>query len=276
LVGSPPSSRVFDHWSTVVRARCGWRSRDDAPVPDDPYYGTDLARIHHERFGFHADSVAPGIVQLLEPVRAHNGLVLEIGCGSGLLTKHLVEAGHRVVATDASPAMLELARRSVPDAEAIEPLRLPDDPVPTADAIVSAGHALSYLDDEHQLRRALAQLALALTPDGILAFDICDVAYGEARHDAPPNLWFADDWLLMTRTSVPHPRAFRRDMTMFVRAGTDLWRRVDERHDNILVDTRVLPTLLAEHGVRAELRSAFGQETLPAGLVVVVGRKTSD
>ncbi len=66
-----------------------------------PYYRPDLARIHHEAFGFHADAVAPGILRLLEPVRERGGLVLEIGCGSGLLTKYLVEGGHRVHATDA-------------------------------------------------------------------------------------------------------------------------------------------------------------------------------
>ena len=52
----------------------------------------------------------PGILALLEPVRARGGLVLEVGCGSGLLTRHLVDAGHRVIATDASPAMVELAQ----------------------------------------------------------------------------------------------------------------------------------------------------------------------
>ncbi len=66
--------------------------------------------MHHLGFGFHADACAPGILALLEPVRDRGGLVLELGCGSGLLTRHLIDAGHRVIATDASSAMLELAR----------------------------------------------------------------------------------------------------------------------------------------------------------------------
>ena len=80
-------------------------------MPEQPYYRADLARIHHAGFGFHADAVAPGVLELLVPVLANGGLVLEIGCGSGLLTKYLVGAGHRVLATDASPGMLDLARR---------------------------------------------------------------------------------------------------------------------------------------------------------------------
>jgi SAM-dependent methyltransferase len=63
------------------------------------------------------DACAPGILTMLEPVREKRGVVLELGCGSGALTRHLVEAGHRVVATDASPSMLELARQAVPGAE---------------------------------------------------------------------------------------------------------------------------------------------------------------
>ena len=74
---------------------------------DEPYHQHDLALIHHRGFGFHAGMCAPGILHLLEPVRDRGGLVLEIGCGSGLLTRHLVDAGHLVLATDASPAMLE-------------------------------------------------------------------------------------------------------------------------------------------------------------------------
>lgn len=66
--------------------------------------------MHHLGFGFHADACAPGILARLAPVLDRDGLVLELGCGSGLLTRHLVDAGHRVIAADASPAMVELAR----------------------------------------------------------------------------------------------------------------------------------------------------------------------
>jgi SAM-dependent methyltransferase len=238
-------------------------------VPSAPYYRADLARIHHEGFAFHADAVAPGILKLLEPVRARGGLVLEIGCGSGLLTKYLVDAGHRVLATDASPAMVDLAREYVPT-HSIEVLRLPDDPVPDADAIVSVGHPLSYLDDETQLDRALAALTAALRGDGVLAFDICDFRWGEARRDEPPRVWLGEDWVLITRTSVPDRGTFRREMTTFVRAG-QMWRRDDEMHDNVLVDTSEIPALLTDNGIDAEIRESFGGETLPTGLVAVVG-----
>ena len=72
------------------------------------YYQHDLALVHARGYGQHADRCAPGLLDLLAPVRG--GLVLEVGCGAGALTRHLLAAGHRVIATDASAAMVELAR----------------------------------------------------------------------------------------------------------------------------------------------------------------------
>ncbi len=75
------------------------------------YYQHDLALVHARGFGQHADRCAPGVLDLLAPVR--DGLVLEVGCGAGALTRHLLAAGHRVIATDASAAMVSLARAAL-------------------------------------------------------------------------------------------------------------------------------------------------------------------
>ena len=144
----------------------------------ESYYRADLALVHHLGSGFHADRCAAGIVGLLAPVRRRGGVVLELGCGSGRLTGHLVDAGHRVVATDASPAMLRLAAAAVPDAAEIRQLVLPDDPLPEVDAIVSVGHVLNYLADEAAVERALVAIAGALRPAGLLAVDLCDLRWG--------------------------------------------------------------------------------------------------
>jgi SAM-dependent methyltransferase len=238
-----------------------------------PYYRESLARVHHEGFGFHADACAPGILELLAPVRGRGGLVVEIGCGSGLLTRHLVDAGHRVIATDASNAMLDVARGYARGAEDIRQLRLPDDDVPSADAIVSVGHVLSYLDDEASVDKALAALARALRPGGVLAIDLCDLAWGRARQQAPPQVWRGDQWILVTEFSMPSPSRFVRRMTTFVENPDGTWHRDDETHDNVLVDTARLPALLGEQGVEASIASSFGTEKLPEGLVAVIGRR---
>jgi SAM-dependent methyltransferase len=243
-------------------------------APETPYYRPDLARVHHEGFAFHADDAAPGIVELLEPVRERGGLVVEVGCGSGLLTRRLVDAGLRVIATDASPAMLDLARTVTPGAAAIERLTLPDDPIPECDAVVSVGHALNYLPDASSIDRALRAIADALRPGGLMAIDLCDLTYGEAGGDAPAAKgWVTDDWALVTEFDRPSPDRFVRQMAIFTRTDDGSWRRDDERHDNVLIEVATVPALLADHGVEATLGSRFGSYRLPDGLFAITGGK---
>jgi SAM-dependent methyltransferase len=240
---------------------------------DQPHYRDDLALVHHRGFGFHADMCAPGIVALLGPVRDRRGRVVELGCGSGLLTRHLLDAGHRVVATDASPAMLELAREAAPDAEDVRQVTLPDDPIPRADAIVSVGHALNYLPDEAAIDRAFVAIADALRPGGVLAIDVCDLEWGAARLDVATHGRVGQDWAIITETSTPAVNRFVRRMTIFVKNDDGSWRRDDERHDNVLIDTALVPGLLARHGVEAQVRPSFGTEQLPTGLRAIIGHR---
>ena len=242
------------------------------------YYRADLAYVHDRGFGFHADNCAPGLLALLEPVRAKRGLVLEIGCGSGLLTKYLVDAGHRVIATDASPAMLDLTRAAVPGAERVETLVLPDDPVPAADAVVGIGHALNYLPDTESVRRALVRLAGALRPRGLFALDLCDLEWGAARTGAVAQGRVGDDWAIVTRFSQPTPERFDREMTTFVRQPDGSYRRDDEVHRNVLIDTATVPALLREHGLTATVGTSFADDErpLPTGLKSIIAGRPSD
>jgi SAM-dependent methyltransferase len=231
-----------------------------------------LALVHHRGFAFHAEDCAPGILTLLEPILERSGSVVEIGCGSGLLTRELLAAGHRVIATDASPTMLELAREIAPGAD-IRRLTLPDDQIPRTDAIVGVGHALNYLPDADSIDRALIALAEALLPGGLLAIDLCDLEWGILRADETSRGWVGDDWAIVTEFSLPTPDRYIRQMAAFIRNGDGTWHRDDERHDNILVDTARVPQLLAAHGVDATVGTSFGGEKLSAGLRTIVGRR---
>src|SRR6185312_6788250 len=133
------------------------------------------------------------------------------------LTRHLVAAGHHVVASDASPAMVDLARRELPGVD-VRRIRLPDDPLPDADAV----------------RRALIAIADSLSPGGVLAVDLCGLAYA-VREGAAPYARVEDDWAIVTRFSSPQPDRFVRDITTFLREDGSRWRRSDERHDTVLL-----------------------------------------
>lgn len=233
------------------------------------YFRHDLALVHDRGFGGYADRCAPGVLDLLRPVLG--GVVLEVGCGSGALTRHLRAAGHRVIATDASPDILALARAALgPDAD-LRQLTLPDDPLPAADAIVSVGHVISYLPDAAAVDRALVAMAGALRPGGVLAIDVCDLAFGGFEPGRENSGRAGEDWAVIAQYSSPAPDRYVRDITTFVPDGRGAWRRAHERHENVLVDTAAIPDMLARHGVRAAVRPGFGAETPPAGLVVVTG-----
>ena len=212
-------------------------------------------------------------MEILAGVRERDGLVVEVGCGSGLLTRHLIDAGHRVVATDASPAMVTLAAENVGSAAEVHRLTLPDDPVPSADAIVSVGHALSYLPDEHTLDRALVALASALRAGGVLAIDLCDLELGRLRRGERAAGWVGDDWAIVTEFPFEGEDRYIREMTTFTQDPDGSYRRGHERHHNVLIDTSTIPARLASLGLTAEVRPAFGTEQLPVGLVAVVARR---
>ena len=239
-----------------------------------PYCRPNLAYVHDRGYSFHADGCASGILELLEPVRRRKGLVLELGCGSGHLTRHLTVAGHRVLATDASPAMLDLTRQRVPGAE-VRQLSLPDDPIPEADAIVSSGHAVSYVSDPAAMERAFGAIARALRPGGAVFLDVMDLHTIDDRVRPPSVGRVGEDWAIVANVSSPRPDQFVRDMAVFVRNDDGTWRRDDEQHVNTLFDTSRLPALLADHGIEATLVNALGAYQLPPGLVGVVGHKAT-
>lgn len=73
------------------------------------------------------------IISLLKEEKIENGLVLDLGCGTGKLTRLLAKAGYDMIGIDYSEDMLEIAREyqydnsiveveQIPNAEEIEPL----------------------------------------------------------------------------------------------------------------------------------------------------------
>lgn len=98
--------------------------------------------------------------------------ILDLGCGTGLLTRELAVGGRQVIGIDPAPAMLAFARQQ-PGAERVE-WREGDSRAlgtPDADLAVMTGNvAQIFLDDDHWAA-TLSDLHAALRPGGVLAFE---------------------------------------------------------------------------------------------------------
>jgi SAM-dependent methyltransferase len=248
----------------------------------DTHYQPDLAWVHHAGYSHHVKRTCAGIVQLLRDGGLSTGArVLDIGCGSGLLARELLIAGFAVHGVDASPAMIELARDYARGAD-FDVVRLPtglatgvDGALPEADAVVSTGHVLNYLDTRADIAQAQGELARAVRPAGVLAIDLMTGRYRERRDIDEVHAKVEDDWAIVTRFSRPEPCRFDRMITIFRRVG-DSWRRSDEHHRNLTFDVDEALNVLRENGIDAHYRAAFGEEKLPEGLIVLTGRRLAE
>ena len=96
--------------------------------------------------------------------------ILDLGCGTGLLTRAFAAPGREIIGIDPSKTMLTYARRQ-PNAEAITWLEGDATAIaPSADVdlAVSTGNTIMHIED---LPSALNALAAALKPGGTLSFE---------------------------------------------------------------------------------------------------------
>jgi ubiquinone/menaquinone biosynthesis C-methylase UbiE len=103
--------------------------------------------------------------------------VLEIACGTGSLSRHLLRDGYRVTGVDISVPMLAMARKKLSHAGFNPRLVAADMTVlpfgTTFDAVICLYDSINYLRDPAQFLAALDEAARVTRPGGLYIFDVC-------------------------------------------------------------------------------------------------------
>ena len=223
-------------------------------------YREDLARIHDTGYRSFVLSAAPGILELLHKSGIREGLVVDLGCGSGLWAHRLTEEGYSALGVDQSGAMIRLARKNAPRAtfrrESFLETRLPD-----CVAVTSIGECFNYLFDEKSSERELFKLFRrvfdVLPSGGLFVFDIIEPGIcGPAERSS--SYRDEGDWAVLVEAEEDaRTKTMERRITTFCRKG-EFYRRDDETHKVRLLGGAGLATELRRIGFRVRIVRGYG------------------
>ena len=245
------------------------------PDPDSrPFYGADLAYIHHIGFGDFAAAAAGEFATLLTRAGITSGHVLDLGCGSGILARELTALGYDVTGIDGSADMLALAGTVAPQARFVHG-NIHEMALPRCRAVFAIGEAFSYLPPQARrppsLRSAFARVARALEPGGLFVFDLITTGGG------PPmayRSWQAGDgWAVLVDVREDlSARIVHRQITAF-RGNGGGYRRTDERHAVAVYARSDVERWLGASGMDARVQRRYGRVALPPRRLGFVARR---
>jgi SAM-dependent methyltransferase len=229
----------------------------------DGFYGPELAKVHHEGFGDIALQATAMLLDELGRAGLTSGLVVELGCGTGIMSSVVSDAGLDVLGIDISEAMLEVARRNAPRAT-FRRGSLIDAEFPPCLAVTAVGESLNYAADEragmHELRSMMMRIFEALVPGGIFLFDVAGP--GRAGVEGTYDRFVTDDdWVIGARsTESPDAATLRREMTILTRSDDGTYQRTEEHHDLVLFDPRRVGAALTESGFEWATTTAYSRD----------------
>jgi SAM-dependent methyltransferase len=239
------------------------------------WYKEDLAYIHDVGHSDYALKSAPGIIDILVQHNIREGLVVDLGCGSGLSALEFTKVHYRVLGIDISESLIAIARTKVPDAEfRVESLFKTN--IPSCNAVTSIGECFNYLFDADNHCQRLAQLFdriyNALKPGGVFIFDIAEP--GQVMQGTTAKSFTeGKDWIVLVEKEEnrEHSTLIRRIITF--RKVEDYYRRNDEVHYLRLYEATEVSEALHRAGFQVQVTRRYGQYKLPKNHAAFIARK---
>lgn len=196
------------------------------------------------------------LAELLAEYGVREGLVAELGCGTGNVTERLAEKGYEMIGIDNSEEMLAVAMEKQTEAES-EPsvLYLLQDMrefelYGTVDAIVSICDSINYILQEEEIRQVFSLVNNYLEERGLFIFDLNTIyKYREllAQNTIAEN---RDECSFIWENTFEEETGINEyALTLYVKEEDDLFRRYDELHYQRAYSLDTIKQLLAEAGM---------------------------
>ena len=183
-----------------------------------------------------------------------DGLVLDLGCGTGNMTQILSEAGYDMIGVDGSAEMLsQAAAKKAADSsilylcQQMQEFEL----YGTVRAVVSVCDCLNYILDEEELLQVFRLVNNYLDPGGIFIFDInTPYKYAELMGDAVIAENREDSSFIWENDYDPDTGINEYALTLFLRRDDGLYEKEEELHTQRAWSEQTVRSLLEKAGMK--------------------------
>lgn len=175
------------------------------------------------------------VVEALKKEGISEGLVLDLGCGTGSMTQLLAQAGYDMIGVDLSDRMLNIAMKKR-EQSGLDILYLQQDMrefelYGTVRAVICLCDSLNYLLREEDLLTTFRLVNNYLDPGGLFLFDFNTVyKYGTVIGDAVIAENRDDCSFIWENYYDEEEEINEYDLTIFVKEEKELFRRFTETH----------------------------------------------
>ena len=178
------------------------------------------------------------VISLLKEYSVEDGLVLELGCGTGKMARRLAAAGYDMIGIDNSEEMLQVAK----EAESLGAGGQPDilyllqdmrefELYGTVRAVVSVCDSINYILEEEELGKVFGLVNNYLDPGGIFIFDLnTQYKYREVLGEAVFCENREEGSFIWENFYDEERRLNQYDLTLFIQEEDKRYRKYEETH----------------------------------------------
>ncbi|EKV01690.1 methyltransferase family protein [Leptolyngbya sp. PCC 7375] len=240
------------------------------------YYKEDLTYIHDIGYSEYALRSAAAILDILTQNNIQNGLIVDLGCGSGISTLEFIKARYQVLGVDISEAMIASARTRVPSAD-FRVASLFQIEIPTCKVVTAIGECLNYLFDPDNNEQLLVQLFKriyqALEPGGVFIFDIAEP--GQIDKNDEQHFTEGNNWLVLVEKDENAEKSILTRRIITLRKVDEHYRRDDEVHRLQLYRSTDIAHKLRRIGFKVQTMRSYGRYQLPKAHAAFIAFKPS-